>query len=152
MKSSNVLKLIKNNIGVVGDVDVDLSDGNGLYESIIDIRSRKWVDNNGRNHCVIEILHNGSYEPEESVVNNIKGRNKTEEEIDWKEIKVGDIVLEGLENEKYRVLTSVDGTYWEYFDPVDGYYHSTSPEYCHWLVKGQKNAGGKLLKIVFNNQ
>lgn len=76
------------------------------------------------------------------------GRRFSDFEISSKYIKAGDIVLEGNgPNFKYRTLTSVDGERWEYFD--DGYYHLTSPEYCHWLVKGQKNClNSELVKII----
>lgn len=69
--------------------------------------------------------------------------------VDYKTIKVGDIVLEGDldKNPQYCTLTQVRGNYWEYFK--DGFYHSTSPAYCHWLVKGQKHCDGKLLKIDY---
>jgi len=59
--------------------------------------------------------------------------------IDWKLIKVGDVVMEGDDEPKYITLTQVDGKYWEYFE--NGFYHGTSPEYCHWLVRG--NGGNK---------
>lgn len=72
-------------------------------------------------------------------------------QINWKDIKKGDVVLQGSEDYKYRVLTDVSGTYWEYFDINDGYYHGLSPDYCHWLVIGQKCVGGKLIKIVQND-
>lgn len=74
------------------------------------------------------------------------GRIFTEEKIGWSEINVGDIVLEGDEDYQYRTLTGIKGTYWCYFE--NGYYHSTSPEYCHWLVRGQKGCDGKLIRIV----
>lgn len=70
-----------------------------------------------------------------------------DESIDWKSIKVGDIVLEGDITYEYRILTNIDGYYWEYFGENDGYYHSTSPEHCHWKVEGQKGCKGKLIKI-----
>lgn len=85
----------------------------------------------------------------------IDGRVLSEDTIDWKEIKAGDVVIEGkLKRIKdidswYRTLTQVDGKYWEYFD--NGYYHATSPENCEWLVSGQKMCdGSKLIKIVYN--
>lgn len=80
------------------------------------------------------------------------GRKITNETIDWKEIKAGSVVLEGIRNEQYRVLTTVDSEYWEYFSETDGYFHSTSPEYCHYLVVGQKNASGKLVKITYKKE
>ena len=84
------------------------------------------------------------------------GRLVTDEEVNWKDVKVGDVVIEGdLDpydelGPNYRILTDIDGPgYWEYFDR-DGYYHSTSPEYCHWLVCGQKScAGGELKHIKY---
>ena len=69
--------------------------------------------------------------------------------INWKEIKKGDVIIHGFltdKNIEYITLTHVDGKYWEYFE--NGYYKSTSPEFCHWLVKGQKHCGGKLISIV----
>lgn len=76
------------------------------------------------------------------------GRRFSDFEISSKFIKAGDIVLEGSGPDfRYRTLTSVYGERWEYFD--DGYYHLTSPEYCHWLVKGQKNClNSELIKII----
>lgn len=77
-------------------------------------------------------------------------RNFDNEEIDWTDIEPGDVVLEGYgPNYSYRVLTAVDGTYWEYFDSKDGYYHSTHPEFCKWLIKGQKGCKGGLVKINY---
>lgn len=78
------------------------------------------------------------------------GREITDDEVDWKEIKPGDIILEGDidKNPSYRVLTYVAGNYFEYFN--NGYYCSTKPEYCHYLVKGQKGCGGKLIRIKYN--
>jgi hypothetical protein len=79
------------------------------------------------------------------------GRKIVSDTIDWKNVQKGDIVLEGIKNEKYRTLTDVQGTYWEYFDENDGYYHDTSPEFCHWKVVGQKNCNsGKIMKIIYN--
>ena len=79
----------------------------------------------------------------------LDGREIINKEISWKEIKVGDVVLEGNVEQmiKYCVLTRVINNYWEYFNINDGYLHSTSPEYCYYLVLGQKNAGGTLIKI-----
>lgn len=84
------------------------------------------------------------------------GRIVSIDEISWKGIKMGDIVIEGdlapygEEGPNYRVLTDVTGTDWEYFGQ-DGYYHSTSPEFCHWLVCGQKGCiGGELKPIKFS--
>ena len=75
------------------------------------------------------------------------GRHFTNKAVSWREVKTGDVVLEGNGPDfSYRTLTNVDGKYWEYFE--DGYYHSTSPEFCYWLVYGQKNANGILLKII----
>jgi hypothetical protein len=80
------------------------------------------------------------------------GRLISDNKIDWKEIKVGDVVLEGdvVDKKSYRILTQVDGKYWEYFE--DGYYKSTSPEYCHWLIKGQKMSNGELIYINYKNR
>ena len=72
------------------------------------------------------------------------GRIFSDEEINWKDIKVGDVVLEGESNFIYRTITSIAGNSWEYFD--NGYYHETKPYYCHWKVDGQKD--GKLIKII----
>lgn len=91
-----------------------------------------------------------------SITNSVDGffdgRKITNETIDWREIKAGSVVLEGIRNEQYRILTTVDGEYWEYLSETDGYLHSTSPEYCHYLVVGQKNARGKLVKIIYNRE
>ena len=91
-----------------------------------------------------------------SIINSVNGffdgRKITNETIDWKEIKAGSVVLEGIRNEQYRILTTVDGEYWEYLSEADGYLHATSPEYCHYLVVGQKNANGKLIKIVYKRE
>ena len=75
-------------------------------------------------------------------------RDISDEDIHWSEIKVGDVVVECITDIKYRVLTNVNGTYWEYFDPTDGYYHATSPEFCAFKVDGQKSANGKLIPII----
>ena len=78
------------------------------------------------------------------------GREISTESVSWKDIKVGDVVIEGFLNSKlceYVTLTNVDGKYWEYFD--NGYYKSTSPEFCHWVVKGQKHCDGKLKRIIY---
>ena len=40
----------------------------------------------------------------------------TDKTIDWKKIRKCDVVLEGIKNHSYRVLTSVDNEYLEYFD------------------------------------
>lgn len=84
----------------------------------------------------------------EYILSQFDGRRFSNFEEPREYIKPGDIVLEGDgPNFKYRTLTSVDGEYWEYFE--NGYYHSTSPKYCHWLVKGQKNcSNGELVKII----
>jgi elongation factor P hydroxylase len=77
-------------------------------------------------------------------------REITEDTVNWKDIKVGDVVIEGFLNSElceYITLTNVDGKYWEYFE--NGYYKSTSPEFCHWLVKGQKHCDGKLKRIIY---
>ena len=71
-----------------------------------------------------------------------------DDDIGWEHIKVGDVVLEGDTEYQYRTLTNVDGKYWEYFGENDGYYHNTCPEYCHWLVEGQKGCKGRLIKII----
>lgn len=74
------------------------------------------------------------------------GRTFSEDKIDWKKIKKGDVVIHGFikdDNVNYITLSNVDGKYWEYFE--DGYYKSTTPEFCHWLVVGQKNCGGSAL-------
>lgn len=75
------------------------------------------------------------------------GRTFTNFETSWRDIKTGDVVLEGDDpNFKYRTITTVDLKYWEYFE--DGYYKSTSHEYCHQLVVGQPGCDGELIKIV----
>lgn len=77
------------------------------------------------------------------------GRLISKETINWRKIKKGNVLIHGdLSNDKkpsYITLTCVDDKYWGYFE--DGYYKSTSPEYCHWLVKGQKHCNGKLIRI-----
>ena len=86
--------------------------------------------------------------PEHWLKKEIDDRIVSNEIINWRKIKKGDVVVHGnVLNDKinYITLTYVDGKYWEYFE--DGYYKSTSPEYCHWLVKGQKHCNGKLIKI-----
>lgn len=79
------------------------------------------------------------------------GREISEETINWKDIKVGDVVIQGfsLNNKlcEYITLTFVEGKYWEYFE--NGYYKSTSPEFCHWVVRGQKHCNGKLKRIIY---
>lgn len=77
------------------------------------------------------------------------GRPVSLDEVDWKDIKAGDVVIEGnhLSLGWYRVLTQVDGKHWEYFE--DGCYHSTSPEFCHWKVEGQKSSNGRLVEIRY---
>lgn len=87
----------------------------------------------------------------------IDGRYISDKTIDWKDIKVGDVVIEGInsnntEKHGYRVLTDVDGNYWEYFDTESGYYCSTSPEFCHYLIIGQKGANGYIKKINYKHE
>lgn len=146
MKASKLIERLNFFVENFGDFDVDLNNSKGIYEKIVDIKSRTWVDDKQNNHSVIELIHNGTYDPDDSVVDN----SIYQETINWRDIKPGDVVLEGSRDKKYRTLTNVDETYWEYLDPNDGFYHSTSPEYCHYLVKGQKSAGRTLIKIEFN--
>lgn len=68
MKASELLKLLESVVENYGDVVVDLNNGNGIYESIIDAKTTSWMDNNGLHHFVIELLHDGSYDKEESYV------------------------------------------------------------------------------------
>lgn len=76
--------------------------------------------------------------------------NISKETIPWENVKVGDVVLEGSrENINYRVLTKVDGKYWEYFDSKTGYFRGTAPEYCRYLVKGQLGCNRELMKIEY---
>lgn len=78
------------------------------------------------------------------------GREVSNETINWEDVKIGDVVIQGfLSKEKceYITLTNIDGKYWEYFE--NGYYKSTSPEFCHWLIKGQKNCDGKIIHINY---
>lgn len=79
------------------------------------------------------------------------GREISEETVNWKDIKVGDVVIQGfsLNNKlcEYITLTFVEGKYWEYFE--NGYYKSTSPEFCHWVVREQKHCNGKLKRIIY---
>lgn len=96
----------------------------------------------------------------------VDGRKLSDEELDWTLVDIGDVVIEGdiesliqrMKEEEstecviksYRTLTDVQGADWVYFD--GGYYHSTSPVYCHYLVKGQKNCvGSKLIRIKYEN-
>ena len=96
----------------------------------------------------------------------VDGRKLSDEELDWTLVDIGDVVIEGdiesliqrMKEEEstecvvksYRTLTDVQGADWVYFD--GGYYHSTSPVYCHYLVKGQKNCvGSKLIRIKYKN-
>ena len=77
------------------------------------------------------------------------GRTLSLEKIHWSKIKAGDVVVHGFikeNNVSYITLTNVDGKYWEYYE--DGYYKSTTPEFCHWKVVGQKNCGGGILKPI----
>ena len=143
MKASKLIERLNFFVEKFGDFDVDLNNSKGIYEKIVDIKSRTWVDGRQNNHSVIELIHDGTYDPDDSVVDN----SICKETINWRDIKPGDVVLEGSRDTKYRTLTNVDETYWEYLDPNDGFYHSTSPEYCHYLVKGQKSAGRTLIKI-----
>ena len=146
MKASKLIERLKFFVEIFGDFNVDLNNSKGIYEKIVDIKSRNWIDAKQNNHSVIELIHDGTYDPDDSVVDN----SICQETINWRYIKPGDVVLEGSRNPKYRTLTNVDETYWEYLDPNDGFYHSTSPEYCHYLVKGQKFAERTLIKIEFN--
>jgi hypothetical protein len=78
------------------------------------------------------------------------GREISKEIVNWKDIKVGDVLIQGSlkkGNGEYITLTTVDGKYWEYFE--NGYYKSTSPEFCHWVIRGQKHCDGKLKRIVY---
>lgn len=69
----------------------------------------------------------------------------SEPPVDWRLIKPGDVVMEGIRNPQYRTITATYGDNLEYFDYGDKCYHETSAEYCHWLVRGQKNCRGGLL-------
>ena len=71
------------------------------------------------------------------------------ETVNWRNIKPGDVVVEGNSDRVFRTLTDVQGKYWEYLNE-EGYYSSTSPEYCHYVVRGQKSAGRVLYKIVYD--
>lgn len=146
MKASKLIERLNFFVEKYGDLDVDLNDSRGTYEKIVDIKSTTWIDCRRNKHSVIELIHDGTYDPDDSLVDNLI----CQETINWCDIKPGDVVLEGNRDTKYRTLTNVDGTYWEYLDPNDGFYHNTSPEYCHYLVKDQKSAGRKLIKIEFN--
>ena len=65
--------------------------------------------------------------------------------VDWRLIKPGDVVMEGIRNPQYRTITATYGDKWEYFDNENKYYSETSAEYCHWLVRGQRECRGGLL-------
>ena len=69
--------------------------------------------------------------------------------VDWRLIKPGDVVLEGIYNPQYRIITGVHDNKWEYFDQEDKHYSGTSPEYCHWLVRGQSGCRGGLLVPIY---
>lgn len=79
------------------------------------------------------------------------GRHFSNEAINWKDIKVGDVVLEGNTNFNYRTITNITGNNWEYVDN-NGYYHETKSYYCHWKVCGQKGCNGKLIKISIGEE
>lgn len=68
MKASELLKLLESVVENHGDVVVDLNNGHGIYESIIDAKATSWMDSNGLHHFVIELLHDGSYDKKESCV------------------------------------------------------------------------------------
>ena len=107
-----------------------------------------WLEKQGESQGEQEI--EGDDKDVECLLSNniFDGRRFSNFEISSEYVKAGDIVLEGDGlNFKYRILTKVDGKHWEYFE--NGYYFSTSPEYCHWLVKGQKNCSGELIKIIY---
>jgi len=77
------------------------------------------------------------------------GRRYSEETISKDDIRPGDVVVEDKKKYAYRVLTSVDGDRWEYFDDDGGTFGYTGPEYCSYLVKGQQNTeSGVLIKII----
>lgn len=101
---------------------------------------------------IVPIIPNDENEtikiPEHWFKKEIDGRIISNEIISYRKIKKGDVVIHGSilsDKINYITLTYVDGKYWEYFE--DGYYKSTSPEFCHWLVKGQRHCDGKLIKI-----
>lgn len=68
MKASELLKLLESVVENHGDVVVDLNNRHGIYESIIDAKATSWMDDNGLYHFVVELLHDGSYDKEESYV------------------------------------------------------------------------------------
>lgn len=105
MKASKLIERLKFFVEIFGDFNVDLNNSKGIYEKIVDIKSRNWIDDKQNNHCVIELIHDGTYDPDDSLVD--------QETINWRYIKPGDVVLEGSRNTKYRTLTNTDGTYWE---------------------------------------
>lgn len=80
-----------------------------------------------------------------NVGDKIDGRVVSKDVICYDKLKSGDVVVHG-NTLNYITLTNVEGKYFEYFD--NGYYKSTSIEFCHWLVCGQKNCDGKFVKIV----
>ena len=70
MKASKLIERLKFFVEIFGDFNVDLNNSKGIYEKIVDIKSRNWIDDKQNNHCVIELIHDGTYDPDDSVVDN----------------------------------------------------------------------------------
>ena len=70
MKASKLIERLNFFVENFGDFDVDLNNSKGIYEKIVDIKSRNWIDDKQNNHCVIELIHDGTYDHDDSVVDN----------------------------------------------------------------------------------
>ena len=57
MKASKLIERLKFFVEIFGDFNVDLNNSKGIYEKIVDIKSRNWIDDKQNNHCVIELIH-----------------------------------------------------------------------------------------------
>lgn len=72
MKATELIQFFETVVEKYGDIAVDLNNGNGTYESINDVKVASWMDNNGLYHQVIELMHDGSYDKDESYVKRVK--------------------------------------------------------------------------------
>ena len=70
MKASKLIERLKFFVEIFGDFNVDLNNSKGIYEKIVDIKSRNWIDAKQNTHSVIELIHDGTYDPDDSVVDN----------------------------------------------------------------------------------
>ena len=57
MKASKLIERLKFFVEIFGDFNVDLNNSKGIYEKIVDIKSRNWIDDKQNNHCSIELIH-----------------------------------------------------------------------------------------------